>query len=52
MIRPVKVILTSCVQARCAQMLIVIYRLWKVLTRVEVRRERRMVGKKMILVLM
>jgi hypothetical protein len=39
MIRPVKVILTSCVQATCAQMLIVIYRLWKVLTRVEVRRE-------------
>jgi len=40
---------------RSEQMLIIIHRLWKVLKMVEVRekrRERRMVGKRMILVLM
>jgi hypothetical protein len=51
-IRPAKVIPASRVKARCAQLLIIIHRLWKVLTRVEERRERRMVGKRMILVLM
>jgi hypothetical protein len=42
----------SHIKARCAQLLIIIHRLWKVLTRVEERRERRMVGKGMRLVLM
>jgi hypothetical protein len=42
----------SRVQARCVQMLIIIHTLWKVLKRVEERRERRMVGKRMIIVLM
>jgi hypothetical protein len=51
-IRPAKVIPASRVTARCAQLLIIIHRLWKVLTRVEESRERRMVGKWMILVLM
>jgi hypothetical protein len=51
-IRPAKVIPASRVKARCAQMLIIIHRLWKVLTRVEETRERRMVGERMILVLM
>jgi hypothetical protein len=51
-IRPAKVITSSPVKARCAEQLIVIRTLWKVLTRVEDRRERRMVGKRMILVLM
>ena len=51
-IRHAKVIPTIRVKARCAQLLITIPRLWKVLNRVEERRERRMVGKRMILVLM
>jgi len=51
-IRLAKVIAASHVKARCAQLLIIIHRLSKVLTRVEERRERRMVGKRMILVLM
>jgi len=54
-IRPTKVIRTSRVKARCEQLLIIIHRLWKVLKRVEdreKRRERRMVGMRMILVLM
>jgi len=51
-IRPANVIPASRVKARCAQLLIIIYRLWKVLKRVEERRERRMVGKRMILLLM
>ena len=51
-IRPAKEIPASRVKARCAQLLIVVHTLWKVLTRVEERRERRMVGKRMILVLM
>ena len=52
-IGPVKVIPASHVNARCAQFLIIIHRLWKVQKRVvEERRERRMVGKRMILVLM
>jgi len=48
----VKVIPASRVKARCAQLLLITHRLWKVLKRMEERRERRMVGKKMILVLM
>jgi len=51
-IRPAKVIPACRAKARCAQLLIITHRLWKVLKRVEERRERRMVGKKMILVLM
>jgi len=51
-IRPRKVIPASCVKARCAQLVIIIHRLWKVLKQVEERRERRMVGKRMIVVLM
>jgi len=54
-LRPTKVIPTSRVRARCEQLPIIIHRLWKVLKRVEKRekwRERRMVGKKMILLLM
>jgi len=50
--RPVKVIPARRVTARCAQPLIIIHTLWNVLKRVEERRERRMVGKRMILVLM
>jgi len=46
------VIPASCVQARCAQLLTMIRRLWKVLKRVEEWRERRMLGKRMILVIM
>jgi len=38
--------------ARCVQLIIIIHRLWKVLKRVEERWERRMVGNRMILVLM
>jgi len=49
---PAKVIPASHVKARCAQLLIINHRHWKVLKRVEERRERRMVGKRMILVLM
>jgi len=51
-ISPAKVIPASRVKARCAQLLIIIHRHWKVLKRVEERRERRMVGMRMILVLM
>ena len=54
-IRLMKVIRASPVKARCEQLLIIIHRLWKVLKRVEERekrRERRMVGTRMILVLM
>jgi len=51
-IRPAKVIPASHVKATCAQLLIIIHRHWKVLKRVEERRERRMVGMRMILVLM
>jgi len=51
-IRPAKVIPASHVKARCAQLLIITHRHWKVLKRVEERRERRMVGMRMILVLM
>ena len=51
-IGPAKVIPASRVKARCAQLLIIIHRHWKVLKRVEERRERRMVGMRLILVLM
>jgi hypothetical protein len=51
-IRPTKFIPASCVKVRCEQLLIIIHKLWKVLKRVEERRERRMMGKRMILVLM
>jgi len=54
-IRPTRVIRTGRVKARRGQLLIIIHRLWKVLRRVEERekrRERRMVGTRMILVLM
>jgi hypothetical protein len=48
-IQPAKVIPTCCLKARCAQLLSVIHRLWMVLRTVEERRERRMVGKRMLL---
>jgi len=54
-IRPTMVIRASRLKARREQQLIIIYTLWKVLKRVEERekrRERRMVGTRMILVLM
>jgi len=54
-IRLTKVIRASHVKARREQLLIIIHRHWKVLKRVEERekrRERRMVGTRMILVLM
>jgi len=54
-IRPTKVIHASRVKARREQLPIIIHRLWKVLKRVgerEKRGERRMVGTRMILVLM
>jgi len=54
-IRPRKVIPASHAQARREQLLIIIHRLWNVLNRVEKRKkswDRRMVGKRMILVLM
>jgi len=51
-IRPTTVIAASCVKARCARLIPIIHTLWKVLKGVEERRERRIVGKKMILVLM
>ena len=53
--RPTKVIPASHDKARHEQLLIIIHRLWKVLKRVEERekrRQRRIVGKRMILVLM
>jgi hypothetical protein len=49
-IRPTQVIPGYHDKAICAQLLIILHRHWKVLTRVELRRERRMVGKRMILV--
>jgi len=52
LIRPVEVIPASHVNARCAQLLIILHRLWKVLKRVEEMCERMMVGKRMMLVLM
>jgi len=51
-IGPVKVLPTNRIKARCVQLRIIINTLWKVLKRVEERRERRMVGKRMILELM
>jgi len=51
-IEPAKVIPTCHVMVRYAQLLIMIHILWKILKRVEERRERRMLGKGMILVLM
>ena len=50
--KPVEEIPASHVKARCAQLLIIIHILWKVLQRVEEKKERRMVGKRMILGLM
>ena len=50
--RPVKEIPASHVKARCVQLPVIIHGLWKVLKRVEERRERRMVGKRKILLLM
>jgi len=47
-----KVIPASCVKVRCAQLLNIMHRPWKVLKRVEEKRGWRMVGKRMILVLM
>jgi len=49
MTRPARVIPASHVYARCAQLLFIIHRLWKVPKRVDERRERRTVGKRMIL---
>ena len=51
-IRPAKVIAASRVKDRCAQLQIIIHRLWQVLKKVEERRERRMVGKRIMLELM
>jgi len=51
-IRLRKVLPASRVNVRYAQLLIIIRRLWKVLKKVEERKERRMVRKRMILVLM
>ena len=50
-IRPATMIPGSRVKGRCAQLLVIILRYWKILKRVEERRERRMVGNRMILVL-
>jgi len=51
-IRPTKIISASRVKARCAQLRTIIHRPWMVLKKMEERRERRMVGKRIILVLM
>jgi len=51
-ISPAKVIPSTRDKAGCAQRLMIIHRLWQVLMRVEERRGRRMVGKRMMLVLM
>jgi len=51
-IRLIKVTPTSQVRTRCAQPLIIIYILCKVLQMVEEGRERRMLGNRMILELM
>jgi hypothetical protein len=50
-IRPAMVLPGTSVKFGCAQQLIMIARLCNMLTRVEERRERRIVGKRMILVL-
>jgi len=50
--RPAKVFPASGGKARCAQLLIIMHRLLMVLKRVEERREKRMVLKRLILVLM
>jgi hypothetical protein len=50
-IQPAKVIPSSHVKARCVQLLVIIHRLSKVLEMVDERRNRRMLGKRMILVL-
>jgi hypothetical protein len=49
---PAKLIAASRIEAGYTQLLIIIHRLWMVLKRVKERRDRRMVGKRMILVLM
>jgi len=49
-IRPAKVIPTSYVKARCGQQIIIVHTPWNVQMIVEQRMERRMVGKRMILV--
>ena len=51
-IRPAKVIPTNHVKSRYVQLPIIIHKVWKVLKRVEETRQRRMVGKRIILVLM
>jgi len=51
-IQPAKVIRTSQVQARYAHLLLISHTLRNVLKRVEDRRERRIAGKRMLLVLM
>jgi len=43
---------SSCVKARTVQLLIIQYALWKVLNQVEEWRERRMLGKRMMLTIM
>jgi hypothetical protein len=50
--RLAKVIPASRVQAWCTQLVIITHRLWKTLKRVAERRQRRMVGKIVIYVLM
>jgi hypothetical protein len=50
-IEPTMVTPTSHVKARCTPLLIIMHRLWKALKRVQERRQREMVGKRMILVL-
>jgi len=49
--RPEKVIPNSHVQARCVHLLFITHRCWNILKMVEVMRESRMVGKRMIVVL-
>jgi len=51
-IRTRKVIPASRVKVTCVQLVIIIHRIWKVLKTVEERSERRMVGKRIIFVLM
>jgi hypothetical protein len=52
LIRLGKVIPVCSVKVRCVQLLMIIQRLWKVPTRGAKRRERRMVGKRIIHILM
>jgi len=52
LIRPAKAIPASRIQSSLAQLLIIMHTLWKVLKRVEERWEMRMVGKRLILVLL